>query len=610
MYWRAVPSLHDLSRAAAPGLIAGAVGLAYFVAAYLSLWLTQGVEGLAAIWPANGLLVAALLLSTRTVRIATCATVAIASIAANFLFGASLFDACVYTIANIVEGTVICAAMLRFGDPERVLDRVQTIWRFLATVIGGSALGALIASTLSGHLNASFFLSWFTTVSLGSLIVTPLVITVVRDVRARRWLRPNWAMFGMLAVIAAISFAVFSSGSERFLFLPVLGVVVASYLFSSRGAALSISTIAVIAIGATRFAPEASTYFGINEEILVLQLYLLSLLFAAWPLVALIGDKEKLIRRYAETNQFLRLAESTAHVGHWFLPADQSAPAWSEEVFRIHGLDPAIGSQGPATRLQDEGALLRYHPADRERVREILLEAMENRTRFTYEARIVRPDGEIRMVSSIGLPRFDRKQRFEGLFGTLRDITEQTEAVEELRLARLQALHEAATAQRLSETDDLTGIANRRKVIARLHGEGRGAARSDAPLTIAILDIDHFKSVNDRFGHHMGDEVLKRVAQLIDKGLEPHELVGQLGGEEFLVLLPQADEQAGFDAIERLRVRIEGEQWPDYGPERITVSAGLVTLRGRCDVPAALRAADKALYAAKQGGRNALRTAA
>lgn len=593
--------------------VASMVGIAYFVAACLSLHLTQGTSGFATIWPASGIFISALLLAKPGQAASTACAVGFASLGANTLFGASLPMALGFTLANLVEGVLISHLVIRTCGASHALDDKRWLSAFLGATAVGSAVSAAIAAIFSGGPPLAFFVSWFMTVCLGTLIVTPMIVTVVNGLRLRgfRFLVRNvWQLVLLVLGVAIVGSLSLSHEDGRFLFLPVIGAIAATYFFGARGAAVSISVIAIIATTQTDFTEPAIGSFGFNGETLFIQFYLISLLSAAWPLSALMAQKENLIKQYAEANAYLKLTESTAHVGHWYLGNDYTSLVWSDEVYRIHGVEPREAELDHNIDLAEDSSLALYHPEDRERVRATLLGAMERGEGFSYEARIVRPDGSTRYVSSIGHPRYDATGMFDGLFGTFQDITQQTETLEALQIARSQALDEASVAQRLAETDELTGIANRRKIMEVLRSASRVARRGNTQLTIAIIDINHFKAVNDRHGHQTGDEVLKRVAGIMSGQLRPTDYVGRLGGEEFLVVLPGESGGNGYQIIERLRVRIASETWGVAGLTSVTVSAGLATLAGEGDIDDALRKADLALYRAKECGRNVLRSAA
>ncbi|KRI00168.1 diguanylate cyclase [Curvibacter sp. PAE-UM] len=185
------------------------------------------------------------------------------------------------------------------------------------------------------------------------------------------------------------------------------------------------------------------------------------------------------------------------------------------------------------------------------------------------------------------------------------------------RLAALVAvcLDSALATERLKLaglTDGLTGVHNRRYFESRCLEEVQAARRSTQPLVCLLLDVDHFKRINDTHGHPAGDAVLRYVARLIRAQLRGSDVVARYGGEEFVMLLPATPLPAALDTAERIRRVIAAQSMPVQvaEPLRITVSIGAALLPGEGEVDAAVLAAalvqraDQALYAAKQGGRN------
>ena len=165
----------------------------------------------------------------------------------------------------------------------------------------------------------------------------------------------------------------------------------------------------------------------------------------------------------------------------------------------------------------------------------------------------------------------------------------------------------------LAATDPLTGLANRRTLDQRLHLEWDRAQRSTEPLTLLMIDVDHFKAFNDRHGHHGGDQALRTVAQVIDDNIRrPADLAARYGGEEFAVVLPNTNAQGAMVIAEHIRSSVE--HLPRLaGAERpITVSIGMGTWdkRSRLSLDALLLSADQALYEAKHNGRNRIVDAA
>jgi len=177
----------------------------------------------------------------------------------------------------------------------------------------------------------------------------------------------------------------------------------------------------------------------------------------------------------------------------------------------------------------------------------------------------------------------------------------------------LLSAHHRHLLENLAMIDSLTEIANRRRYDTHLEAEWRRCARSAAPLSLMVADVDHFKAYNDNFGHAAGDRILRGIAQAMN-GLvgRPGDLVARYGGEEFVILLPMTDSQAAQQIAQRLRERIESQAvahpYSTAAPV-VTVSIGGMTLvpSGGQVAPELFNGADAALYQAKREGRNCVR---
>lgn len=158
----------------------------------------------------------------------------------------------------------------------------------------------------------------------------------------------------------------------------------------------------------------------------------------------------------------------------------------------------------------------------------------------------------------------------------------------------------------IAVTDELTGLKNRRYIMEHLEQEYQRAVRSDSLLSLVLLDIDHFKHINDTYGHAFGDSVLKTVADEMKSGLRPYDLLGRIGGEEFLIASPGSTPDDAAGLADRVLQKIRSAKIAADGQEiSITVSAGVTTLDAQdATADALLARADKALYKAKQEGRN------
>jgi diguanylate cyclase (GGDEF)-like protein len=166
-----------------------------------------------------------------------------------------------------------------------------------------------------------------------------------------------------------------------------------------------------------------------------------------------------------------------------------------------------------------------------------------------------------------------------------------------------------------SRTDYLTGAWNRLEIERRIEIEISRSRRYASPLALVLFDIDHFKQINDNYGHESGDEVLRNLVDFCQKNIREIDVLGRFGGEEFLILMPSTDEGAAFSAAERLREGVEQLVCAirDGHQIRVTISLGVSVLHPQSDADAyqqmkqLIGQSDQAMYLAKQSGRNQTR---
>ncbi len=171
----------------------------------------------------------------------------------------------------------------------------------------------------------------------------------------------------------------------------------------------------------------------------------------------------------------------------------------------------------------------------------------------------------------------------------------------EIEQKQAELLSMNATLVELSITDKLTGLKNRRFFQEKLEEQLSNYEKSASHFSLFILDIDHFKKVNDTFGHQAGDEVLAQLAQLLINQARSLDIVARYGGEEFVVILPETNQDEAKVIAEQLRQAVEEAEWQTG---RITVSVGIATVNKTDNETTILQRADKALYASKENGRN------
>jgi diguanylate cyclase (GGDEF)-like protein len=165
-------------------------------------------------------------------------------------------------------------------------------------------------------------------------------------------------------------------------------------------------------------------------------------------------------------------------------------------------------------------------------------------------------------------------------------------------------LRNLAGAEMRAVTDGLTGLPNRRAITSAMQRMVTQSLRADTTLAVLMCDVDHFKQVNDQYGHARGDEVLRSIGTVLGGSLRTIDFAGRYGGEEFLVVLSDADADSARGTAERIRAAVAAIRLPDFD-RQITLSVGIAVLPGNGrDATTLLAAADQALYLAKDNGRD------
>ena len=271
---------------------------------------------------------------------------------------------------------------------------------------------------------------------------------------------------------------------------------------------------------------------------------------------------------------------------------------WTMDLttLRFTYVSPAVrkiyGSTPEETMGQDIAKVLPPHSL--ETVTKVLEEelALEtngadpNRTRV-IEIEEYRKDRSIVWIENVLSFLRDNQNRPVAILGVSRDVTERRRITEELRI--------------LSITDPLTGVFNRRHFMEELHREMGRSNRYDVPFSLIMLDVDHFKAVNDRFGHEAGDRVLAGMVELIRKRLRVSDILARWGGEEFLIIAVNTTLQRAAKLAEDLLKQLQNRLFPEVGA--LTASFGVTQYRSSESSDAVLTRVDNLLYQAKEEGR-------
>jgi diguanylate cyclase (GGDEF)-like protein/PAS domain S-box-containing protein len=255
------------------------------------------------------------------------------------------------------------------------------------------------------------------------------------------------------------------------------------------------------------------------------------------------------------------------------------------------------------------------HPDDGERLHRHFDALIRGEAVTAISCRMLHKSGKHLWLEMLWRAVFNRDGKVVRLQASSRDVTERKEYERQLEEARrtLQVQQERLIEanmrlESLATLDGLTGLKNRRAFEARLAEELARSKRSDSPLSLLLLDIDHFKSFNDTFGHPRGDDVLRVVGRLLTRSIRDTDFVARYGGEEFAILLPDTDRDAAMQMGERLRESIEHAVWSER-PITISVGAAVASI-AIISTELLVDDADRALYRSKQKGRNLVTMAA
>ncbi|MBU1691716.1 MAG: diguanylate cyclase [Gammaproteobacteria bacterium] len=285
-----------------------------------------------------------------------------------------------------------------------------------------------------------------------------------------------------------------------------------------------------------------------------------------------------------EREELLGLITSSAHDAIVMVDDSGVLTYWNEAADKIFGYprEEAVGKNFLALIVPPQSGYREKYEAGLNQ----LATAESGHTGEAVELEIVRKDGAECFVE-LSLSSVQIRGRWHGI-GIARDITDRKRAEEQLKLQ--------------ATTDALTGIANRRQFDVVFEMEMRRADRHHLPLAVMIVDIDHFKQVNDVYGHQVGDNVLVELTRLISKTIRAHDFFARWGGEEFVILSPGSDAESMRLLAEKLRVAVEMHDFPNIS--RVTCSFGLAEYCTGDSAENFVGRADAGLYRAKENGRN------
>lgn len=578
---------------------AAGLGSIYFGAAAGTIAYTRFHGGVSCLWIATAVLTAALASRPRRDWPLPVACCAIASMVATGVWGLGWVAAIPFALINMTEALVGAslfglidrrgqAQFNSFGQFMRIVGAIGLV----APVVAGIP-AALTAQWLGHPLLPSFF-NFVAGHALGAVTFTPLC-TVVACPDARRTsiaaVRHHWQRFGLSMIgFAAISILVFTSKSLSLLFLPILPLILIALWQGREATAVGVAILALSG-GVATVAGSGPIHLidaPVSAQVLFFQFYLAATVLTVLPIAAELHARRRLLRDMIVSEQRFRiLAEQSSDI---LIQLSQSGRILyvSPSIERLGGYDPA--------KLVGKSAADLVAAEHHARVSDAHRDTMSNPgTTRSVDYLAVASDGSSRWFETRARALVDAEGRVDGTLSVVRDISARKEIEHQLTLAAL--------------TDQLTGLANRRAFREEIARRVERRA-SDGPDCIAMFDVDHFKRVNDRFGHDGGDLMLRHVADVARQVVRRDDLFARLGGEEFALLMPDTPVEQAMAVCDRLRIAIGAASLiTPRGTMRVTISGGVALLDDR-GLDHALQVADRALYEAKAGGRDQLALAA
>ena len=573
--------------------------------------LRGSMEAALLVWLPAGVLVAVLNATPRSRWPGALAVMLIVQATVYAWHGTTLTVALASAIAAVVQ-SVVCASLgIRVMRGRReVPRRTREIAGLFAAALAGCALGALIAFPTRPEPDLFTLSWWFLANVLGIVIGTPVFLflrsllragPISNFMQADRW-------FCLVLAMAALACWIILR-SEPLYLLPVLlsGMVFAAVRYGEPAPALIVLAFALAATinSVGGLGPAPLIHNEPKVATLILQAWMLLMLATAMPIAAVMLKRDRLQAELEARNARLHdslemfdLAEDLAGIGRWRYDLRDGSQEWSMRMLEMCGL-----------AHREPGEMRNFIPDNGDMLSAQLQAHREHCETWRFNYRVKQGSSGERILRVSMRNEFDAHGTRVAVFAVAMDITAQVRREEALDLARGRAVRLAAQAQKLANTDPLTGLPNRRCSLARLNGMIDAVDRTAGCLAVIMFDIDRFKQVNDGHGHKTGDDVLVRLAKLAGTLAHRGELVGRIGGEEFVWLLPGLEAHVVSRRAEMLRALIEGESGRD-GLPNVTASIGLAYYREGDDADGILARADRALYAAKAGGRNRVRLAA
>ena len=566
----------------------------------LLLEFTRGPGELAAIWLGNGFLTGWLLSRPTPTWPYYLLAGLLADVFARLASGFEPLHAVTIGLANVIEVLIVAGIVRRkvpdIGDPKRWIELggIATASTLAACAVSAALVSLVNALRGDGHLLAGV-VSWYAAHVVGMVIFATATVVVHREGWAL-FTAPGrrWSFVISMLLVTVVSVAVFSV-RYPVLFLAYLPLLLAAFRHRFAGVAVGVLLFGIVGSVATTMGVGPIMLvdtLGRNGHIAMLQLYVAGACVMTIPVALAMAERKRLHARLSESEVRFRMLADYSHDVIVRMRANGERVYVSPSARDILGWSP------------DEMLGMRWslvHPDDRAMQQQAMEEVLADGKAHTAVYRVQHKDGHYVWIEAVTRPIPSIDGDGMDIIYTGRDVSSRVAAEAALEESRREL-------EQMARVDPLTGLANRRQFEERLRLALLRMQRQRTSIALMYLDVDHFKGINDTWGHAAGDRVLRSFAQRLTGCVRRTDLVARLGGDEFAVII---EDVALPDAAESIARQLVAEMHHSIDIDGTgliaTTSIGIAYAAEPTHADTLLLVAGAPLYAAKPAGRNTWR---